>query len=82
MLHLGDALETLWNLVEATLAAVQLEGGDFPGFVEEFPTYGPAGVVGDVAAAVLCLLVPLQTGEELGLVAWPTGFVEMPPGPR
>lgn len=79
MFHFSDALQALWNLMEATLTAVQFQSRDFPRLVEQFPTYGSTGVVGDVAAAVLCLLSPFQAREELGLVARSTGFVQVSP---
>lgn len=80
VLHVGHALQTFRDLMEATFAAVQLQIGLLAGLVEEILADGPAGVIGNVAATSFGLLAFLQAGKELGLVARPAGLAEIVSG--
>jgi len=77
MLHLGYALQTLGNLMKATLAAVQLQVRLLARLVKNILANNPARIIGNVAAALFGVLALFQTEEKLGFVARSTGFVEI-----
>lgn len=82
MLHLDHALQALGDLMEAALAAIQLQNGQFAGLVEEILADDPASVIGDVAAALFGLLAFLQAEVKFRFVARTTGSSQVVCGTR
>lgn len=77
MFHLGYALQAFGNLMEATLAAVQLQAGLLAGFVKDILADSPARIVGNIATASFGLLALFQTEEKLRLVTSSAGFIQI-----
>lgn len=77
MLHLSYALQALGNLMEATLAAVQLQVRLLAGLVKNILADSPARIIGNVAAASFGLLALFQTKEKFRFVARSAGFVQI-----
>jgi len=77
VLHLGYALQTLGNLMKATLATVQLQVRLLARLVKNILANSPARIIGNVAAASFGVLALFQTEEKLGFVARSAGFVEI-----
>lgn len=75
MLHFGHALQAFGDLMEATLAAIQLQVRLFSRFVKDILADSPARIIGNIAAASFGLLALFQTEEKLRFVARSAGFV-------